>query len=73
MADLGLLFLLAGWLMQLWKVYRGNREISLRFMALYSVGVLILAAANFQMMMPFSGWLNLMLLIPIALIAFWKR
>ena len=73
MADLGLLFLLAGWLMQLWKVYRGNREISLRFMALYTVGVLLLAAANFQEMMPLAGWLNLAILVPITLIVFWQR
>ena len=73
MAEAGLIFLLAGWLVQLWKVYRWNREISLRFMVLYSVGLLLLATANFQAMMPLAGWLNLVLLIPIVLIAFWKR
>ena len=73
MAEIGLLFLLAAWLMQLWKVYRWNREISLRFMGLYSIGVVFLAISNFQMTMPFDGWLNLVLLVPITLIIFWKR
>ena len=73
MLELGLLFILAGWLIQLWKVYRWNREISLRFMALYSIGVLLLAAANFQLMMPLAGWLSLAMLIPITLIVFCKR
>ena len=73
MAEIGLLFLLAGWLLQLWKVYRWNREISLRFMFLYSIGLLLLATANFQAMMPLAGWLNLVILVPIALIVFWQR
>jgi|GEM_PF-5246869 len=73
MAELGLLFLLAGWLMQLWKVYRGSREIGLRFMGLYSIGAMLLAGANFEAGQPVSAWLNILLLLPIAFIIFWKR
>jgi len=59
----GLILIVVGWLVQLYRVFAGTKQISRGFLVLYVVGVLLLVIDGFRASIGASAWLNLIALI----------
>lgn len=71
MAELGLVLILVGWLAKLYFVLKGDKEINMWLLLPYGIGVLLLVWAYFTTGVLVSAWLNIAILIPVAIIL-WK-
>lgn len=59
----GLILIVVGWLVQLYRVFAGAKQISRGFLVLYIIGVLLLVIDAFREGLGASAWLNLIALV----------
>jgi hypothetical protein len=68
MTTFGLLLILTGWLLQLYSVWQGQRDLKPGLLILYGLGVTGLVIDGFLAGFFFASWLNLTVVFFVALI-----
>ena len=67
----GLLVILVAWLLQLYFIWQGSKELSTNFIILYAVGALLISWGDFSIGQSASGLLNLLVLATVGTLI-WK-